>query len=783
MKRLLPIFSLMLVCLTMLGQGFSTDTVTTRYALHSVYFSPEKLYLHIDRTAYAAGETIWFNGYLRNATAERQDAESNYIYVELACPNGSVERRIKVKRSGSSFPGYMFLPEDLEKGQYILKAYTLSQLDMPQEYYFHQELTIIGPEPENPKKDRKAKAPKTDVSFYPEGGRYFAGTPSMIGVKAMDSEGRNLHLKGMVMDDEGKQAASFETTHDGMGLIRFIPEEGRHFVLETEDGARYPLPDPSSEGASISTTLLPGRVMVRINGAGQGQYKLLLRDISAMREIGSLQLEGASRTLMIPREYLSEGINHLILMDAKGRTVSERLFFEYGTQAPQAQLSGSTQGLGNRDATSVELRLTAADGSPLDGSCSIAVTGASLASYRQDDGIDSFMMLTSELRGTISDPRWYFDPAIPEKERASALDLLMMIQGWSYYDMATIADPKVALDTRKHGREFTQFIRGKVERSFSGKAPTNFMMTILFPSLDMSRIVPVSQGKRFILDSLSFEEGNGVMIKISRESGKLDYIPSWEGEEFAPDFAYALKTLTAWKDSTGFPLDYVSADTLNAAIVSAESSGNFLGINGHALPKDDYKMYGNQTLLQYLMIKAPNFRFDGELMHNSRTAMLDGYGEHNGGDNMWDESPVQLVVDGTVEPWVGFENLLVDDIESIVISYEPDIIYRAREGVVAIKLQYGTRVTHLSDTEPSLIYFTPLGYQTPQKFYAPRYDLGFSSGEADKRNTLFWDPQVKVSGGKAKITFCTDDSGNYPYMISVEGISSDGKPFSASAML
>lgn len=789
MKKLLSVIFALLGCLTLYGQpavlvqSYSTDTLMTRYALHSVYFSPEKLYLHVDRTAFCAGETIWFNGYLQNASSERLEAASNYIYVELTAPDGSIERRVKIRREGTSFPGCIFIPDDIEGGRFILKAYTLSQLDQSQDYYFHQDITIIGPEPAA-KGAKAGKADKgIDVSFYPEGGRYFAGLPARIGVKAMDSRGRSVELSAFLADGSGNRLASFQTSHDGMGQLQFLPEEGEKYFLETGDGRRFPLPGASESGASISATGLSGRVMVRVSGKGEGVYSLLLRDISSMRKVADFSLGPQPRSFIIPREELSAGINHLLLLDSGGRMVSERLFFEYGSARPVLTLSGSAEALGMRDAASVQLSLTGADGSPLEGSCSVSVVGASLASCRQADGIDSYMLLSSELRGTINDPRWYFDPEVPLRERSQALDLLMLIQGWSYYDLGEIANPRKPLDLRKHAREFMQFIRGKVERTFSSKAPTDFRMTVLFPSLDKSRTVNVGQGKRFILDSLSFEEGNGVMIKISRGGGKLDYIPSWEGDEFAPEYVYASAPGSSDGVSGGAALELASTDTLRAAVISADASAAVLGIRGHTLPREDYKMFGSYTLIQYLRMKAPNFSFNGEQMRNTRTQMLDSYGLHNGGDDMWDESPVKLVVDGSVEPWVGFENVTISEIESISISNDPDPVYGAREGVVAIKLQYGTRVTHLSDTEPSLIYFTPLGYQSPQKFYAPRYDLGFSTTEADRRNTLFWEPQLQIRGGKAEFTFCTDDREKHAYVICVEGMSADGEPFSVSKAL
>ena len=87
-----------------------------------------------------------------------------------------------------------------------------------------------------------------------------------------------------------------------------------------------------------------------------------------------------------------------------------------------------------------------------------------------------------------------------------------------------------------------------------------------------------------------------------------------------------------------------------------------------------------------------------------------------------------------------------------------------------------------ADRNPSLLYFVPLGYQVPRYFTSPRYDLG-ESGPYDQRNTLWWSPDVKISGGSATISFCNSDQMDYPYIIRIEGISADGRPFSRHCMV
>lgn len=784
MKR--PSILLLLLTLLLGGEARAqmpkVDTIVARYGIQTAFFPSEKLFLHIDRTAYHVGETIWFNGYLSNAGRASSLAESNFIYVELLRSDGSVEERVKIKRDGKGFPGHIDIDEDMPAGEYTLRAYTQWQMNFPDDYMFHQRLLVFGGAGRK-ERTNSSKAEALDVSFYPEGGRYFAGQPARIGFKAMDGLGRSVELEASVVDAAGEELMKVSTRHDGMGVIQFIPEDAGALWLVTSGGRRFALPPVSSEGASVSVQAASGRRMVRIVGNGAGRCNLLLRDISSLRFVAEVVVDGTAKTVIIPEDAVSPGINSLILIDEKGRMLSERLFFRYDASAPAVQLKETVTSAGPRTPVTASIELKDPSGAPLDGVCSVSVLRLSLAGAAQDDGISSYMHLTSELRGAINDPRWYFDASVPEKERAAALDMLMMIQGWSYYDMDVITDSRSPLGKVRFAREHMQYVRGKISRPLSTRAPKKFSMLVLIPRLGASRYVAVEEGRSFVMDSLDLEEGTGIMIKVKRDDSTLDYIPSWDGDEFAAERRYKAAPGYAAVSRLPQAVEFdSSADTLEAAVLVADAMDTELGVNGRVLPKSDYREFGHWRILEYLRMKAPYFEYRDGIMRNIRTQALDGYGIR-WEDTSWDESPVKLVVDGAVEPWEGFESLTVGETKSIAISTQPDIIYNAREGVVSIHLEYGTRVTRMADNVPSMLYFTPLGWQSPQKFYAPRYDRGDAQMGADRRNTIHWDPSVRIADGRAEFTFCTADDEDYPYVVDVEGVTASGEPFSVCCSL
>ena len=136
---------------------------------------------------------------------------------------------------------------------------------------------------------------------------------------------------------------------------------------------------------------------------------------------------------------------------------------------------------------------------------------------------------------------------------------------------------------------------------------------------------------------------------------------------------------------------------------------------------------------------------------------------------------VKLIVDGAEQAWWGYDMLHMEDISSISISTLPDPVYGGEGGVVAISLK--PDIQSARERDPSLLYFVPLGHQTPRHFYSPRYDHDEIS-VSDKRNTVWWSPSVSITGGHASIPFFNTDSSAFPLTVRIEGITASGIPFS-----
>ena len=767
------------------------DSLERRYSDFATRCSPEKLYLHIDRTYYAIGETIWFDGYLQNATARSILPLSRYLYVELQNAKGENKVRIKVKRGEQGdFPGQLEIPDNLTTGIYTLRAYTLWQLNGKPEYLFNEPIRILG-YPEAPARktrpSRKAAADSVDITFYPESGRYFAGAPARLGFKAQDREGRNLSLQGRLVSGSGATVAEAATLHEGMGQLFFTPQPGEQYRFEVEGGGSYPLPEVAAEGAAISLVSIPHFIRVTLLNHVSGPVSLYVRDLSALRHLYTAGPETEEISLKIAVENFDPGINQLLLLDSQGRIRAERLFYVFDDEADAVTCNfvPEKKKYKARELIRSEVSLTGADGAtPLDGVFSLSVVRGSFAGYRQPADITAYLKLASELRGRIDRPGWYFDPDVPLERRRALLDLLLMIQGWRYYDLNTIFASESYAPNIRYAKEYWQSISGKVSRAFSDRMPRKFYFTVFSPKLKAQRVEEVVEAKRFLIDSLDFEKNTGFFIEIDRKQNGFDYIPTWDGDPTAPKHTYRVpkwlfdRPEVRQRENIPLALDGPLIDTLEAAVVTASASnpfGDFL--NGDKFNRD-LEQYAQSTLIEYVLNREGRFIYDTETMLNTATGHLSALGGTDSENEKIQHYEVKLIVDDVVEEWWMFEHLRLEDIEKLEISHNADPFYAAAGGYVAIRLKSGRVIESTRETKPSRLYFVPLGYEKPRAFYAPRYDRGDTSDEFDHRNTVWWQSSVATENGRASVEFCNTDQQDYPYVVQINGLTRDGRPFS-----
>ncbi len=784
MKKIFTLLAL----LTLLSSGVyaqNTDSLKVRYDYFSHYLSPEKLYLHIDRNIFTPGETIWFKGYLENKSYQSVMLTSNYVYVELL--RDTIVSRVLLKKSAEGFAGQMVLPDDIAPGEYILRAYTNWNKNLPAEYMFYSKIQVVDSEGISVK-DATKKIPDLKIDFYPESGRYFAGTMTTMAFKTNYKS-----LNGCIRNSKGDRVADFCTEHDGMGRFMFLPEEGERYYAEissdVKNDTKYALPEPSGEGGMINIRYKDEEIII---------HSFLLKETASLilhngSEIYYCEAVGTgSNVVRVAEKGLVKGINHAILMSPEGKILAERLFFIHENDNVAIDLKFDKDQYKTRERVVVNATLKDSAGQPVAGEFSVSVLDGNFSDFSQEEGIDSYMLISSELKGKVNNPGFYFNRRIPLKERKSGADLLMMVQGWRYYDMEDLYSQQPQV---KYGKEFNQSVSGYVKSANKNKSE-GLSLTLFSPDIGYYYKGSFS-GNSFYIDSLDFQDGTRFFIQPEGKSRRKEFVVNTDNDHTAPlieyDKLYQTTMVSPDQNSAKKEIPVIYNDNIRIRklneVVLTESAyykpkhnpspyGQPLERRSvkerKDLKKDDYK-----DAIDYIVENNPGFFICGtenafeRIIYSRRSVSV----VHKAKTTTINNSEPILYIDGLkMEHTSDLKGLSVKDIETLAVLRGNDgALYGSVWGVIMITTRRG-------DTEKQIeksngIKISPLGWQKPTRFYSPVYDTEelYNNPKPDYRTTLYWNPSIKTDkNGVATFKFYTSDYDN-PFIIRIEGNTVDDR--------
>ena len=435
-------------------------------------YPQEKVYLHLDNNGYFPGETIWFKAYVFKASTLLPTDVSKVLYVELLNPLGEmVERKILPVENGRTFGEFELDPIRCYSGFYEVRAYTRAMLNWDDAYIYSRVLPVFQmPKhisdisslkvadvrydrklPMNRKEPAPLLAPNSQkdngvvATFYPEGGNIVSGIASRVAFKVTDKNGNPISAVVKACAPDGSEICSAATVHEGMGLLSLPADwQGGYAVVQKQDdkSAKIKLPEALAEGCVMQTEM--GADGLDISVMASGKYKNSLLGVSVVCRSAACYFD----TLMVrddgavhrvvPTKQLKDGVQQVTLFTPEGEVLAERLVWSEPKQEQPHIVVRQNQTV-YEPCTPVVLDITLSDaeGKPLQSDFSISVKDADseVAANGADLAVD--MLLSSELKGYIHNPGYYFASA--DAEHRQALDLLLMVQGWRRYKWREMA--------------------------------------------------------------------------------------------------------------------------------------------------------------------------------------------------------------------------------------------------------------------------------------------------------------------------------------------------------
>ena len=368
----------------------------------------------------------------------------------------------------------------------------------------------------------KEEKPRAVVRFYPEGGSLVIGVPNRVAFEANDENGRHLKgrlsLKGIARPLAGGDLPSLaggdlqslaggdlqslaggdlqSPTQGAGGLTAETVSRGRGSFLLTPTGEaplkatfewdghteEVTLPKAVSEGVAMQVTLGDDSLRLALSAVGPAASEPLGLTVSCHGVLRHFQeLPASSCALSLPVSQFPTGVLQLTLFNAEGRIYADRLVFlrRPDFQPQTVTFSGLKEKYEPYEEINLEVKCQMPDVEPhnlttsrphnlttskpqnLITSLSLAVRDAAHSDYTFDSGnILTEMLLSSQVKGFVEQPEYFFEQ--DDEEHRTALDLLLMVQGWRRYDWVTMATPQAFTLLQPYER--TEVLIGEVNR-------------------------------------------------------------------------------------------------------------------------------------------------------------------------------------------------------------------------------------------------------------------------------------------------------------------------------
>jgi hypothetical protein len=771
--------------LTTIAQQNNIDTLTKKFDRYRKQNFQEKIYLHIDHPSYLTGETMWFKVYLTDGTQHKPSDISKVAYIEFIDRNNSSVLKTKVELDGGSGSGSLYLPATLSSGNYTLRAYTNWMKNFSAEYYFHKPVSIVNTFKSIDPEIQPAST-SYDAQFFPEGGNLIAGIKSKVAFRVTNASGNGIDFKGALLDQRNDTLAKFTPLRFGIGHFSFTPKPDNQYRVVLRDRVG------KTQSVAIQPILTMG---YSLHVSDTGNNQLLIKVNANLSDVSNIpgaylfvhsrnsvthtsfqMLQKGSATFLVNSNSLMDGISHITIFDATMKPVCERLYFKQPENKLNLSVAPNQPQYETRRPVKIDLT-SALNDVAKESNLSVSVYRAdSLPSF--DGSMVDYFWLTSDLKGTIESPEYYF---VPSPEVKEATDNLMLTHGWRRFQWTNVLNNKK--DTLHFIPEYRgHIIQGKVLNADG--SPAYGIMTYL--SSPSSKINLYSSRSSKTGD-VQFEMQNfyGVSKIVTQTNHKRDSTYLIEIKAPFSD-QFANRALPAFQLSTT-----LENQLLNRSVAMQVQDIYFA--NEFAKTKstapDSSAFYGKADET-YLLDAFTRFPVMEEVMREYVPGVMvrkrkDGF--HfivldNVSSSVFNDSPLVLL-DGVPvfdeDEIMNFSPLQVKKLEVMTrrwflgqLSFSGIVSYTTYQG------DLGGFPLH-----PKSVMLNYEGLQMQREFYSPKYENKNQreSRLPDQRYLLYWNPLVTTDkDGHQQLEFNTSDIPG-EFKIVVEGMTKDGNVGSATS--
>ncbi len=739
----------------------------------------EKIFVHTDKSFYLTGEIAWFKLYVVNAANNKPLTLSKVAYVEILDSNNKAILRAKIALKEGEGNGSFYLPVNLNSGNYKFRAYTNWMKNFDVSFFFRKNISIV-----NMQKGLNASAIKPahqyDIQFFPEGGNLVNNISSKVAFKGTNEHGRGIDFNGVILDN-GDTLLSFKPQHAGMGSFTFTPLPNHIYKasikLSSGENVLKALPTAYSSGDVLNVVDSADKIKAVVQSdllSGHEVFLFVHSGDDSMLSLGRFLQDGKA-TFIFDKAMLGNGISHLTIFNELRQPVCERLYFKKPEKELAIKLNADQSNYSRRNDVNLNIAVENDDQEMDSVSLSMSVVRLDSLQSNDDPSIDSYLLLTGDLKGFVEDPGYYFMK--DDAETKIAIDNLMLTNGWRRFKWENLlknTKPFFAFIPEYNG----PIIQAKVVSTLTGNPTNNIETFISVPGFaaDFNSFVSDEGGLvKYELKNVYGEQEIILQSNIRRDSiYKFDYVDPFSNkfsDAPLPEFSFRQETANALREES------ISMQVQN--IYSGKNIKVFLK------PQVDSTPFYVNADASYLLDNYTRFTTIEEILREYVTLVdvrkREGRFHYDVFDNATNQSfnsdPLVLL-DGV--PMFDLNNfMLVDPLKLQKLDVLNRKYFLGNSSFNGI-LSWSSYKGNLADADLSN-HVTTIDYdglQMEREFYSPVYenDAELSSHIPDFRNVLSWFPHIKIAtGGSQKIHFYTSDLPG-KYLVMVQGISASGIP-------
>ncbi len=759
MKKIITI-TFLIIFFNTFSQNISfIDTLLLKFNQYKTKLVQEKIYLTTDRPNYIAGESIWFNIFLTNYGDNKLLNFSKIAYIELIDGQQNVMLQTKIKLENGFGKGKFILPNNINSGNYTIRAYTHWMKNFDNKFYFQKEIEIF-----NTFKNSGNITLKDSTSLSLDLCSEHTADSIKIYFKIYKNK-KPYYTNGFLTNYNNDTIVRFKSNNHGLGYfyLKSNQDYSKYIisVINQKTIKPYSFINQINYNNLISITTLDS-INLKLNTKNDkksGKKYLFCHSKNNILLLKTIQQDEEFISIHCPISTVKNNVIHISLLNENKELISQKSCFIKSNNTSNIEIKSNKIEYNKREKVILKIK----NNSKIESVQSISV-------FAIDSLNKNYLQNSIKESSILSDfPELCLTPNMTVEDINTGLNF----EKWSKFSWNEILN-KLSYNIKYLPEYATPVLSAIVKDSATGRLAENVECFLSFPSKSPKIYLSKSNSDGIVFFEINNIEGiQDAVLQTYSPSGRKYFIEPQS--PFSEDLPHKTIITDFVKTTDGHSLKTRMIDMQINSIftnpknypISDADSLMFFGKPDELHKLDDYTRF--KTLKEVITEFVPGMAVKKRKGKQYFT-ILDRKNKGMSADR----------------PLVMLDGVPIFEADSL-LNFNPLKIKSLQ--LITNKFYFGSSVfggianfkTYDGDlggfqVQKNWTVFDYDGFQPTVDFYSPDYssDSDFKSRKPDFRNLLYWNPSIKLKNNQEQnITFFTSDKVS-KYKIVLQGLDMDG---------